>query len=204
LYGWIRFFIDVFSTDPKPKTIVRPSKTAPDNMRRGDIKNDGRKELENVSVYDSSITVYAKEAVIQGRVLTWAGDDNPEDELPWWTKLCIVCVANAQEEGEKPPTPPRWWPPRGRPGGIAIPGGKNKPIEYRPPTAGQRRAWEDLLKREGREKLEKSKMTIQKTLEVEYRKLAEIYKKGGYPNPVERTILREQNNLEIINDLLSK
>jgi RHS repeat-associated protein len=55
LYGALvwqayKFFSDLFSSHDKPR-IVRPSKTAPNNQRRGDIKNDGRKELENVSVY---------------------------------------------------------------------------------------------------------------------------------------------------------
>ena len=130
------------------------------------------------------------------------GNDYPKKEPSWWEKICIgPCDAHAGDEGVKVPP---WWPPRGRPGGIAVPGGKNKPIEYRPPTPGQRRHWEDFLNREGRAKLEKEKLTAQKTLEQHYRKLAEIYQKGGYPNPVEQTILRRQNDLEIINDLLSK
>ena len=130
------------------------------------------------------------------------GNDYPNKEPGWWEKICIgPCDAHAGDEGVKVPP---WWPPRGRPGGIAVPGGKNKPIEYRPPTPGQRRHWEDFLNREGRAKLEKEKLTAQKTLEQHYRKLAEIYQKEGYPNPVEQTILRRQNDLEIINDLLSK
>jgi RHS repeat-associated protein len=57
LYGALvwqayKFFSDLFSSHDKPR-IVRPSKAAPNNQRRGDIKNDGRKELENVSVYDT-------------------------------------------------------------------------------------------------------------------------------------------------------
>jgi hypothetical protein len=42
--------VDMFSSPEKPK-IVRPSKAAPDNRRRGDIRNDGRNDLENVLVY---------------------------------------------------------------------------------------------------------------------------------------------------------
>jgi hypothetical protein len=31
-----------------------------------------------------------------------AWNDYPGDEEPWWSKLCIICIANAQEEGERP------------------------------------------------------------------------------------------------------
>jgi hypothetical protein len=51
LYGWVRFLIDVFSTDPKPNIRVRPSKAASDNLRSNDIRNDGRDDLHNVFLY---------------------------------------------------------------------------------------------------------------------------------------------------------
>jgi hypothetical protein len=126
---------------------------------------------------------------------------------PWWDRFCIICDVQAAvgDDGER--LPPRWWPPMGRPGGIYRPKATNKPnkpIEYRPPTPGQRRQWEDLLRQQGRERLESAKKTLQKTLEIHYRKLAEIYQKGGFPNKVEETILTLQNDLEVIVDLLGK
>jgi RHS repeat-associated protein len=65
LYGWVKFVIDLSSSPDKPR-IVRPSKAAPNNMRRGDIKNEGRKELENVLAYVDECT----------------GDDCPEGRPP--------------------------------------------------------------------------------------------------------------------------
>jgi hypothetical protein len=84
--------IDIFSSHDKPD-IVRPSKAAPDNMRRGDIKNEGREDLENV-------LVYADNGYLQSG-LGDVGDDTQELNLPYLWNESLVEIAQKREPAKR-------------------------------------------------------------------------------------------------------
>jgi hypothetical protein len=90
-----KFFSDLFSSHDKPH-IVRPSKAAHDNRRRGDIKNEGRENLENVSVYADNGYLQRGLGLVEGDKIDLNLPPLIWNE-PWWIE------AESSEPPRRPP-----------------------------------------------------------------------------------------------------